>query len=313
MTDTVINTAEEAVKENIPAETPQKKKRKLPDSLGFKIAAYTFLALFTLNVLVPFYVIIVTSATSYEEIMSKLEFIWWPEVWSGEAYHSVLIDDRLAINGVSSLLRGFWNTLWQVLPTMCGGLFVSGLAAYSYAKLRFKAKGVLYVITLSTMMIPGAALTMPAYLYYDALGWSHSVLPMMIPGLFGGAATVFFFRQFFTGIPASLFEAGKLDGMGYFRMYVQIVIPLSVPAFLAQGIFAFVGGYNNYMGPMLYLIDNQKLWPLQLALGQMQAQYGGDQAVQCASAVVALLPLLIIYLACQRFFIQGVATAGLKD
>ena len=89
--------------------------------------------------------------------------------------------------------------------------------------------------------------------------------------------------------------AGMLDGMGYFAMYVKIMIPLSVPAYIAQGIFAFVGGYNNYMGPMLYLIDNQMLWTLQLALGQLQAQYG-DQPIQCAAAMVSLMPLIIIYI-----------------
>ena len=165
--------------------SPEKKKRKKINSLAFKIVAYLFLVIFLLCVLVPFYVILATSFTSYEEIMSTLEFIWWPDKVSFEAYTAVLIEDRLAINGMSSLLRGFINTMWQVIPTMLGGLFVSGLAAYAYSKLHFKAKNVLYVLTLATMMIPGAALTMPTYLYYDALGWSHSVLPIMIPGLFG--------------------------------------------------------------------------------------------------------------------------------
>ncbi len=290
--------------------TPVRGKKH--DSPVFKIVAYTFLALYTLAILVPFYVIIVTSLTTFEELMSRLEFIWIPEQWSIEAYRTVLLDDRLAINGVSSLLRGFFNTLWMTVPTMLVGLFVSGLSAYAYSKLRFKASNALYMITLATMMIPTAVLTLPSYLYYDALGWSHGPLPILIPGLFGSAGTVFFLRQFFAGIPDDLIEAGKLDGMGYFAMYVKIMIPLSVPAFLAQGIFAFVGGYNNYMGPMLYLTDSQMLWPLQLALGQMQAQYSGDNAVQCASAMVSLVPLIIVYLVCQKFFIQGVAAAGLK-
>lgn len=290
---------------------PHKKKFKV-ESPVFKIVAYLFLLCFTAGVLVPFYVVIATSITEYTEIMSTMEFIWWPDKVSFESYISLLGRDRLAINGVPSLLRGFFNTMWIVVPSMLLNLFSSGLAAYAYSKLRFKAKKVMYGIMLATMVIPGAALTMPSYLYYDALGWTHTVLPMMIPGMLGGAGTVFFLRQFFSGIPNDLVEAAKLDGMGYFKIYVRIIMPLAVPAFLAQGIFAFVGGYNNYMGPMLYVMDQQKLWPLQLVLAQMQAQYGGYQNVQCASAVIALVPLMILYICAQRFFIEGVAAAGVK-
>lgn len=290
---------------------PHRKQRKI-ESPVFKTVAYLFLLCFTVGVLVPFYVVIATSITEYTEIMSTMEFIWWPDKVSFSSYVSLLGRDRLAINGVPSLLRGFFNTMWIVVPPMLLNLFNSGLAAYAYSKLRFKAKKIMYGIMLATMVIPGAALTMPAYLYYDALGWTHTVLPMMIPGMLGGAGTVFFLRQFFSGIPNDLVEAAKLDGMGYFKIYVRIIMPLAVPAFLAQGIFAFVGGYNNYMGPMLYVMDQQKLWPLQLVLAQMQAQYGGYQNVQCASAVIALIPLMIVYICAQRFFIEGVAAAGVK-
>ena len=172
---------------------PHKKKFKV-ESPVFKIVAYLFLLCFTAGVLVPFYVVIATSITEYTEIMSAMEFIWWPDKVSFESYISLLGRDRLAINGVPSLLRGFFNTMWIVVPSMLLNLFSSGLAAYAYSKLRFKAKKVMYGIMLATMVIPGAALTMPSYLYYDALGWTHTVLPMMIPGMLGGAGTVFFLR-----------------------------------------------------------------------------------------------------------------------
>ena len=172
------------------------------EGLAFKIVAYIFLALFCLWVLVPFYVIIVTSLTSITELMSSIRFIWFPqEGASFESYYTVLFDDILAVGGMSSLLRGFLNTMWMTVPPLLISLFVSGLAAYSYAKLNFKAKNTLYMITLATMMIPSAVLTMPSYLFYDAIGWSQGPLPLVIPTLFGNAGTVFFLRQFFAGIP----------------------------------------------------------------------------------------------------------------
>lgn len=290
------------------------KKTKIKSgSVGFKIAAYAFLVLFALWVLIPFYVVVVTSVTSLEELMSSMKFIWFPKSGlSSEGYKTVLFNDLLAYNGMSSILRGFINTIWMTVPTMLIGMFVSGLAAYAYSKLNFKGKNTLYMLQLATMMMPGAVMTLPSYIFYDTLGWSNGPLPIIIPGMFGGAATIFFLRQFFSGIPTDLIEAGKLDGMGYFAMYVKIMIPLSVPAYLAQGIFMFVGGYNNYMGPLLYLNNRPALYTLQYALSQFQGIYNYDKSIVCASAVIALVPIIAIYLACQRFFIQGVAAAGLK-
>ena len=302
----------------IKTDTRKEKRRsrayRLREGLSFKIVSYVFLALFCVWVLLPFYVIVITSLTSITELMSSIRFIWFPkEGISFEGYNTVLFDDMLAVGGMSSLLRGFLNTMWMTVPSLFVNLFVSGLAAYSYAKLNFKAKNTLYMITIATMMIPSAVMTMPSYLFYDAIGWSQGPLPIIIPTMFGSAGTVFFLKQFFSGIPTDLIDAGKIDGMGYFSMYIKIMLPLSVPAFLAQGILGFVGGYNNYLGPLLYLNGRVEMYTLQLSLSVLQGIYGSDQSVQCASAVIAILPLLVIYLVCQKFFIQGVAATGLKD
>ena len=138
-------------------------------------------------------------------------------------------------------------------------------------------------------------------------------MPLIIPGLFGSAGTMFFLRQFYTGVPKELFEAGKLDGMGHFRMYIQIMLPLTVPAFLAQFIFSFVNGYNNYASPLLYLNGIEELYPMQLAMSNLQKQFSGmGSPVICAFALIGLLPPITIFLVCQKFFIQGVAVTGLK-
>ena len=244
-----------------------------------------------------------------------MHFIWAPSKVSFEAYHIVLFDDFYAEllfgDSMSSILHGFINTMWQVVPPTLIGLFVSGLSAYAFAKIRFKGSDVLFMCLVATMMIPGAVLTIPSYLFYDAIRWTDSVLPLLIPGLFGGAGVTFFLRQFFCGLPDELIEAARIDGLNDFMIYVRIFIPLSAPAFIAQGVFMFVGGYNNYQGPLLYLSNYPQLAPLQLAVQLFSGGYG-NPAVLCAAVVVALVPLLILYCFMQKYFTQGIAMTGLK-
>jgi multiple sugar transport system permease protein len=133
----------------------------------------------------------------------------------------------------------------------------------------------------------------------------------MIPGMFGAAACVFFMRQFFAGIPDSLIEAAKLDGLGFIGIFFQIMVPLSVPALLAQGLLGFIGGYNDYFGPLIYLQSNE-LYSLQIALSVFANVYGDEQNVVMAGTIIALIPTLIIYFIAQDFFIEGIATSGIK-
>ena len=126
---------------------------------------------------------------------------------------------------------------------------------------------------------------------------------------------MFFFTQYFSGIPQSLLEAGQIDGMGFFRCYVTIMIPLAVPAFVGQGILAFVGGYNDYMGPLLYL-SGSDIKTLAFMLAELQSYYGAmknSDAVSCAGAVIALIPIIAIYFVGHKFFVDGVSAGGLKD
>lgn len=288
-------------------------KRSVP--LGgriFTAVAYLYLILFAITVLIPFFVVLITSVTKQSELIATMDFIWFPkEGLTAEGYYTALFSDILDAYGIS-VLRGFFNTLWQTLLTLLVGLFVSGLSAFAFAKLRFPGKRVLFYILIGTMMIPGAVMTMPSYIFYDAIGWSNSVLPIVIPGMFGGAMTVFFLRQFFMTIPTELLEAAKIDGLGFFGMYVRIMIPLAKPAFLAQFIFGFVGGYNNYLAPLLYLNGQTELYPLQMVITLFNSIYSGNLTAICAFIVIGLAPLLIIYSFSQKYFIQGIAAEGIK-
>lgn len=263
--------------------------------------------------ILPFYVIAVTSVVPMVEYGSSSSFIWFPEAPTLQAYTDILFKDPMILTtGSSSIVTGFINTLWMALVTNVVGLFISGLAAFAYAKLDFKYKETLFMLLLVTMMVPTATLTIPSYVYFNALGWGQGFRALVIPALFGGATTIFFLRSYMASIPTETIEAAKIDGLGPFGIYCRIMVPLCIPAFIAQFIFGFVGTYNNYQGPLLYLYSNPKWYTLQLSLSNMQAMFANANQ-QCAAALIALVPLLVVYVVFQRFFIEGIAVGGGKE
>ena len=272
---------------------------------------YTAPVLFAIWILAPFSMVIITSFKTRKEASDPV-FHFFPEKWSFDGYKEVFtytsgVDD----SEIPVMLKGFLNTLIIVLPPTIIGLFVSAMSAYAFAKLRFKGKNVFFSALLLTMMIPGTIMLTPSYLIYDMLGWVDTPLPLMLPGMFGAATCVFFMRQFYAGIPTSLVEAAKLDGMGYFKIFWKIMVPLSVPALFAQGILGFIGGYNDYFGPYLYLHEPE-WYTLQLALASFKGTYSYNIPTVMAGALVALIPALVIYIVAQKYFIEGIATSGMK-
>lgn len=276
-----------------------------------KVGIYFVLILFALWILVPFSIIIVTSFKTWQEA-SNPEFSFFPKEFTLEGYAEVFKYTATGDDGdLPIMIRGFINTLIIVIPPTILGLFCSAMSAFAFAKLRFKGKNFLFSFLLLTMMIPGTIMLTPSYMIYDMIGWVNTPLPLMIPGMFGAATCVFFMRQFYAGIPTSLIEAAKLDGMGYFKIFWKIMVPLSVPALLAQGILGFIGGYNDYFGPYLYL--NEPEWyTLQIALKSFQGSYSSNIPTIMAGSIVALIPTLIIYIVAQKYFIEGIATSGMK-
>ena len=146
------------------------------------------------------------------------------------------------------------------------------------------------------------------------IGWTGTVLPLIIPGLFGGMGTVFFLKMYYEGIPDSYIEAARIDGMSTLGAFFVSVQPLALPAFIAQFIFGFVGGYNNYLGPLLYLQGDPDYITLQLVLSQVTALFPGEgqETVHCAAAVLGMIPLIVIYAFLQKYFIEGIAVGGVK-
>ena len=285
--------------------------------IGAKIAVYAGLLLYTVCLVFPFLVVIITSFTTDYQLMTTTDFVWLPDPVSLEGYQILFENDPNAVNGIPSLLVGFFNTMWQTLIPVVTGLAVSGLAAYAYAKYSFPGKNKFFSANVLLMTIPVTAGTV-GYLFYDAIGWTSggaAVLPLIVPKLFGSAGTIFFIYPYVKGVPMGVIDAAKIDGMGFFSIFFRIVFPLSMPVFLAQFLFGFVTGYNNYSSALIYLASERNLWTLQLALQQIITYItgsGGYNNAACAATLMSMLPLIILYCFVQKFFIEGITVGSVK-
>ena len=208
-----------------------------------KSLIYLGLILYAVFVLLPFAIMLISSFKHKEETIGT--FTWLPKL--GVTLRGYL-NAFEKVPSSTSIMEGFFNTLWIIIPPTLIGLFVSSLSAFAFAKMRFRGKNIMFGLLIATMMIPGIVTLVPAYVIWDTLGVTANApfLPLMIPGMFGAAACVFFMRQSFYAIPDSIIEAAKIDGLGPFQCFLRIVLPLSKPALISQGILGFVGGYNDY-------------------------------------------------------------------
>jgi len=289
-----------------------KKKKLTAKSLLSQALIYAGLILFALWVLLPFSLVLLTSFKGIIEANS-LDFTWWPKEFTVQGYKKVLeYDMGTAYEGVPLIISGFINTLWIVIPPTVLGLLSSAISAYAFAKLRFKLRDKMFSLLWATMMIPATILLTPTYIIYDLIGWVNTPLPLMIPGMFGAATCVLFMRQFYAGIPTELIEAASIDGMGYFGIFFKVMIPLSVPALLAQALLGFIGGYNDYLAPLIYLQDPE-MYTLQIAMNQLKSYFAGRNVpAMMAATVISIIPTIVLYIIAQKRFVEGVATSGMK-
>ncbi len=263
-------------------------------------------------VIFPFYLLFVTSLKNNMEAMS-LEFTWWPKdsVDLGSAYEYVLELRNLV---EYDLIRAFGNSLFYATVPCLGGLISSSIAAYAFAKMRFRGKELKYGLLIATLMLPGCVTTGATYMLYDTIGWTGTALPLIIPGLFGSASCVMFLREFFMGIPDGLLEAAEIDGAGTWKRYLYILMPLAKPALTAQFILGFISRFNDYMGPLLYLNDVDA-YPVTLFIATLD----GDPAIAAmrnvisAAGICAIVPMLILYIVFQKTILGGISiSSGLK-
>ncbi len=259
-------------------------------------------------VVVPFYILIVTSLKTVQEA-NALDFTWTiKEGMSTVAYTDLFTYSE--ITGIT-IWKALYNSFaYALLPTFVG-VMISALAAYAFAKLEFRGKNLMYTLLIMTMLMPGCVTLTTSYIMFDEIQWTNTALPIVAPGLFGGAAIVMFLREYFMGIPDGLLEAAKIDGAGKWRQFLSIMLPLAKPALLAQFILGFITKYNDFLGPLLY-INNPAKYTIQIALDFYNSG-APDFSIIAAASVLALVPMLLIYVIFQKKIISGIAiSSGLK-
>lgn len=202
------------------------------------------------------------------------------------------------------------NTLMYAIITTVAATTSAAIVAYGFARFRFPYKGVLFMVLISTIILPSQATLVPTYAVFYRLGWVGTWLPLIIPTFFANAYNVFLLRQYFLTIPTELEEAARVDGAGPIRTFVSIILPQAVPALMAVSLFHFFFAWNDFFGPLIYLAGSQDLLPISVGLFRFNGLYSSEpQLIQAASIMTMIIPLLIFFFA-QRFFMQGVVITG---
>jgi multiple sugar transport system permease protein len=204
------------------------------------------------------------------------------------------------------------NTLIIAVLNILGVLLTASMAAYAFARLRFPGRDLIFLILLSTLMLPFTVLMIPRYIEFRELGWLDSWLPLIVPNWFGGSVFfIFLLRQFFRTIPRDLSDAAKLDGASEFRIYWQIVLPLSKPALAVVAVFVFLDTWNDFLGPLIYITSPDK-YTVSLGLNLFQGNFSTQYAYLMAASTMMILPTIVVFIAAQRYFVHGVVLTGVK-
>lgn len=218
---------------------------------------------------------------------------------------------RLALAHVP-LGRYVATSLFLAVLNVVGALFSCSLTAYGFARLRWPGRGLCFALLLATMMVPGQVTMIPQFLLAERLGWYNTLTPLWIGAWFAPAFNVFLLRQFLRGIPRDLEDAARIDGCGFWRVYWHLMLPLVRPTLAAIAVFTFLGSWNDFLGPLLYLRD-QRLYPLGFGLFALNVQdNGGSMGMMMAGSLLMTLPVIGVFLFAQRYFLQGITLTGVK-
>ncbi|MGG1311450.1 MULTISPECIES: carbohydrate ABC transporter permease [Cohnella] len=264
---------------------------------------YVLLGLFSLSTLFPLLWMISTSLKS-GDLIFEIPPRFWPDGFHWENYSRAVTEINFFVLFKNTAVITFFHLLSDV--------FVSAFVAYGFARFHFPGKNIWFLLVLSTIMLPGEVTMIPVFIGFSEIGWVNSILPLVVPGFFGGAPVfIFLLRQFFLSIPKELEESATIDGANSFTIFWRIFLPLSVPALITIAIFSFQGSWNDLLGPLIYLNDEDK-FTLTLGLSMFKGIMKVEWGPLMAGSILALLPVLIVFFLAQRHFVEGVKLSGIK-
>ena len=279
-------------------------KRKFKYIL-FKILWYIVMILTTLLFCFPVLYLIFTGFKTPQETVSFPPTLI-PEKWTLSAYKEGLS------SGIFS--KYLLNSIFVSGMVVVGTVSSASLVGFGFARLRSRLRNILFMLVLATMMIPSSVTLIPVYSIYSKIGWIDTYLPLIVPAFAGGGAfSIFLMKQFFEAIPNELVESSKIDGAGWFTIFLKMFLPNSKPVLLVVTIFAFVNSWNDFFAPLIFLIDPDK-FTVAIGLNTFRNSYGAamDIAPLMAMATLSVLPILLLFIFAQKYFVQGITTTGLK-
>lgn len=279
-----------------------KRKPKLLKELFLKTIAYVVLSTGGIIMVLPFAWMVSTSLkmpgtefsyppewipkpatlSNYKEVFQRLPFAWF-----------------------------FINSTKISITVTLGQLFVCSLAAYAFSKLKFRGRNVVFLLLLSTMMVPIAVRIIPEYLMMIFFGWYETHWPLIVPAILTGAYGTFLLRQFFITIPNELSDAARIDGCNPFQIYYKIILPLSKPVLATLGIITLMNTWNDFLRPLIY-ISNIKRMTVQLGLTYLSGEFGIQWRWLGAATTTSIVPIIILFLCLQKYFVKGVVLSGIK-
>ena len=251
--------------------------------------------------LFPFVWMILTSLKSYIEAAASQSLL--PSIWLFSNY--VTAWDQVGI-----FPRYFANTLFIAITTVFGVLITSTLAGYAFARMRFPGRDFLFVLLLMTMMVPFEVILVPNFIIMRDLHWVDTYMALIVPWT-ASAFSIFLLRQFFRAIPQDLYDAAVMDGCRHLRFLWSIVLPLSKPALITSGLLTFLGSWNSLMWPLL-VTNNPLLRPIQVGIAAFITDAGTQVQLLLAAVTISIVPIILLYLVLQRWFIEGIATIGIR-
>ncbi len=268
-----------------------------------RVILYLILAIVAVIILIPLFWMFATSIKPKNQLFTR-DIQWWPTSPTLDNYKNLLD------NPSTPIVSWFTNSIFIASAVTLLVLAVDSLAAYGYARMEFRGRKFIFNMLVFTLFLPGILFLVPNFLTVNALGLRNNYLGVILPAL-AGVFGVFFMRQFFEGIPKELEEAAHIDGATTLQTFWSIALPLAKPALATLGVITFLGSWNDFLWPLLILQD-RNLQTLPIGLRSLQGSYTSEYGLMMAGAVVAAVPVLILYILLQRFIVASVASSGIK-